>query len=99
MQDRETEAAAESLLIAFKGRRNTTFIGKRTGGFVHNGTYWDLTDGAILWIAEEYVFDRNGLSYPEGLEPDFELEDPPWGTRIDLDPAVIKAERWLSGAN
>ncbi|UWZ83125.1 S41 family peptidase [Occallatibacter riparius] len=95
LHDRGTEGAAESLLIAFKGRSNTLFLGRRTAGYTQVGTFWPLADGAVLWVAQEEVFDRNRQPYAEGIEPDIEIDGPSAPTRITFDPAVQKAEEWL----
>lgn len=94
--DRGTRSAGESLAIAFEGRRRTLFLGERTAGLTDSGTYWDLSDGAVLSIMSERVYDRRGHDYPEGIQPETRVQDPQRVTKISDDPAVLSAEEWLS---
>jgi C-terminal processing protease CtpA/Prc len=94
--DRGTRSAGESLAIAFEGRKRTLFLGERTAGLTDSGTYWDLSDGAVLSIMSERVYDRHGHDYPEGIEPETRVQDPKTITKISDDPAVVAAEEWLS---
>jgi hypothetical protein len=93
--DRSTESGAESLAIGFKGRPATLFVGEHTAGLTSSGTYWNLPDGAVLSIMSQQVSDRDGHSYPEGIEPDTRIADSTSVYRIDEDSAVSAAERWL----
>ncbi len=94
--DRGTQSAGESLAIAFEGRKRTLFLGERTAGLTDSGTYWDLSDGAVLSIMSQRVYDRRGHDYPEGIEPETRVPDPKRVTKISDDPAVLSAEEWLS---
>jgi hypothetical protein len=94
--DRGTQSAGESLAIAFEGRKRTLFLGERTAGLTDSGTYWDLSDGAVLSIMSQRVYDRHGHDYPEGIEPETRVQDPTKVTKISDDPAVLSAEEWLS---
>jgi carboxyl-terminal processing protease len=94
--DRGTQSAGESLAIAFEGRKRTLFLGERTAGLTDSGTFWDLSDGAVLSIMSERVYDRHGHDYPEGIEPETGVRDPKTIVKISDDPAVIAAEEWLS---
>jgi carboxyl-terminal processing protease len=93
--DRSTESGAESLAIGFKGRAATLFVGEHTAGLTSSGTYWNLPDGAVLSIMSQQVSDRNGHSYPEGIEPDMRIADSTSVDRIAEDAAVSAAETWL----
>ncbi len=95
--DRATRGAGESLAIAFKGRPNTYFLGERTGGATEWGPHFLLPDGAILAIMSEQVFDRHREAYPEGLQPDQEVEAPSTIPKISEDPLVLAAQNWLLG--
>lgn len=94
--DHGTSETGEWIAMAFKGRGNTLFIGKRTRGFTEIGVRFELSDGAMLWLEEGQVYDRFNRYYAEGVSPDIEVDDPPSVTRISEDPAVLRAEEWLS---
>jgi carboxyl-terminal processing protease len=94
--DRGTRSAGESLAIAFEGRKRTLFLGERTAGLTDSGTYWDFSDGAVLSVMSQRVYDRHGHDYPEGIEPETRVQDPKGVTKISDDSAVLSAEEWLS---
>ena len=48
--DPHFEGSPQSMLI----------LGERTAGLTDSGTYWDLSDGAVLSIMSQRVYDRHG---------------------------------------
>ena len=94
--DRRTEDGGVTL--AFRGRKNTCFIGQRTAGLAESGTVWNLSDGATLTVPTALQFDRNGEAYPEGVEPDLEVSNPKTVVSPADDPVIVAAEGWLQSA-
>lgn len=93
--DGATGGASEGLAIAFKGRPNTVFAGSRSAGDNAMGTYFRLSDGAVLWILDGETSDRLGQRYPEGIEPDVTLSDQDSAVSLASDSVIVGAEMKL----
>nr|WP_255724013.1 S41 family peptidase [Terrimonas ginsenosidimutans] len=68
-----TASSGEALLLAFKGRPNTTIIGEQTAGHVTNNNSFELEKNVSLSIATAYMQDRSGTVYTHGINPDVEI--------------------------
>jgi hypothetical protein len=94
-------SSGEAIAVALRGRANSRFFGKPTGGATTSTqTVW-MGDGAMLFITNAIYADRTGKVYGGTLEPDEvvvdspdELTDPPpaWSD----DAAVRAAVAWLT---
>ncbi len=70
---RGTASAGEAVAIAFKGRPNTRFFGQATAGLTTAPEPYSLNDGAIIFLSDSYMGDRNGRAYTVDVAPDEEL--------------------------
>lgn len=82
-----TASSGEAVAIAFKGRANTRFFGRRTSGLATANVIRPLPDGSTLVLTTADMLDRHGQDHPEGLVPDIVVEDG--------DDAVEAARAWL----
>jgi len=66
-----TGSAGECVAVAFKGRKNTRFIGETTAGFtIGNNGHWIIDGKAGIVIAESAIVDRNKNIYYYNVQPD-----------------------------
>lgn len=65
-----TASAGEATAIAFVGRPGARSFGQPTAGLTSAPEPYHLSDGSILFLADSYMGDRNGVPYPRGIEPD-----------------------------
>lgn len=70
---RGTASAGEAVAIAFKGRPNTRFFGQTTAGLTTAPEPYILSDGAIIFLSDSYMGDRNGRAYKSNVVPDEEI--------------------------
>jgi C-terminal processing protease CtpA/Prc len=70
---RGTASAGEAVAIAFKGRPDTRFFGSNTSGFTTSPEPYYLSDGAIIFLSDSYMGDRNGTAYKFHVSPDEEV--------------------------
>jgi len=93
--DRGTASSGESLATILKGRKNTRGFGEATYGASTSTRGFKLSDGANLVIAVSTFQDRQGNTYPDGVQPDVAVsigdqkEDPA------KDPVIQAAIAWL----
>lgn len=90
-----TGSSGEFLAMAFKGRKNTIFLGENTGGYVTATKGTSVNKDLYLLISECYGRDRNGNVYREALSPDIRITTPDNFDTIGVDPKVLAAIRWL----
>ena len=66
-----TGSAGECVAVAFKGRKNTIFIGEPTAGYtIGNNGHWIIENKVGIVIAESAIVDRNKNIYYNNVEPD-----------------------------
>jgi C-terminal processing protease CtpA/Prc len=70
---RGTASAGEAVAIAFKGRPNTRFFGQATAGLTTAPEPYILSDGAIIFLSDSYMGDRNGRAYTSNVAPNEEV--------------------------
>ncbi|MGG9964197.1 S41 family peptidase [Ferruginibacter sp. SUN106] len=92
-----TGSAGECVAVAFKGRKNTRFIGETTAGFtIGNNGHWIIKGKAGIVIAESAIVDRNKNIYYYNVQPDEMI----WGgDNFDdylQDKKIQAAIRWFS---
>ncbi|HZW14824.1 MAG TPA: S41 family peptidase [Brevundimonas sp.] len=89
-------SSGEGVAVAFKGRPDTRFFGERTGGLASANNGYRLSDGTNLVVTVAMMMDRDGATYPHGIDPE---EAVPAGEGDPADPedAVVEAARdWLA---
>jgi C-terminal processing protease CtpA/Prc len=87
-------SSGEAVAIAFHGRARTKFFGQRTYGLTTMNGQFQLAD-LKLHVTTGKMADRNGMDFPEGLEPDVQV--PSVATSgTDEDPAIAAARAWLA---
>jgi hypothetical protein len=95
-------SSGEAIAVALRGRKNSRFFGKPTGGATTSTQSVWMGDGAMLFITNAIYADRTGKVYGGKLEPDEvivespdELTDPvpAWSD----DAAIVAAVAWLTG--
>jgi C-terminal processing protease CtpA/Prc len=97
LTSRDTDAAGELLVVAFRGRPQVRSFGEPTGGAPFLSFHTDLSDGAFLAVSGAYAVDRTGRTYDGPIPPD-ERVATDW-TRLgtEQDPVVQAALTWLQG--
>jgi C-terminal processing protease CtpA/Prc len=91
--DDATASSGEGVAVAFAGRAFTRSFGARTYGVASSNEGYPLADGTNVVVTTAMMMDRNGRTYPEGIEPDQvidgEGEDPVDAARtwLALQPA------------
>lgn len=91
--DDATASSGEGVAVAFAGRPLTRSFGARTYGVASSNEGYPLADGTNVVVTTAMMMDRNGRTYPEGIEPDQvidgEGEDPVDAARtwLALQPA------------
>jgi C-terminal processing protease CtpA/Prc len=97
----KTASAAETIVVAFKGRPGTRFFGEPTAGLTTGNRSHILDDGAILAVAATYYADRTGQVYNGSIRPDeviFDLRSQGIGDP-DIDPVMPAGIEWLLNQN
>ncbi|GAB3276691.1 hypothetical protein GCM10027347_50370 [Larkinella harenae] len=87
-----TGSSGENTAISFQGLPNVRTFGQRSAGFTTSNANYELSDGAMLFLAEGVGQDRTGKTYFNGLVPDEEIKEASTGT---IDPAVEAAKSWI----
>jgi len=93
--DGGTVSAGEAVAISFIGRPHTRSFGAHTFGLSTGNKAYPLSDGATLILCEVVEADRNHRVYPDGIEPDVVLPEPPVFPDAKEDAAVQVAVQWL----
>src|SRR5262245_27038729 len=98
LTDEFTASSGEAVVVAFKGRSKTRFIGMPTRGVPTANTPIKLSDGAVLNLTVAVDADRTGKSYDSKIPPDTEVKTnwALYGT--DDDTAIKAAVNWLKSA-
>jgi C-terminal processing protease CtpA/Prc len=95
-------SSGEAIAVAFRGRENTRFLGKPTGGATTSTqTIW-MGDGAMLFVTNAVYADRTGTVYGGKVIPDLVIADSPEELAVPRpplveDPAISDAVDWLRG--
>jgi carboxyl-terminal processing protease len=93
-----TASAGEMLAIAFKGRKNTVFIGEETFGLTTGNVTFPI-DNHLLALSASYSQDRTGNIYNRGVKPDMEWVEGDDFSNISNDKKVDAAIRWMKENN
>lgn len=65
----ETASSGEAIAIAFVGRPNTEFFGRRTRGLATSNQTIPLGEGMVAFVMTSEMADRNGRTFPKGIAP------------------------------
>jgi C-terminal processing protease CtpA/Prc len=95
LTSRLTASSGEALVIAFRGRPRTRFLGEPTAGVPTGNEEKRLRDGAALFLYTTLEADRTGKAYEGKIDPDQRVRADwtRWGT--DQDPVLRAALDWL----
>jgi hypothetical protein len=85
-----TASSGEVVAVAFRGRPDTRSFGAPTAGYSTTNTNFELSDGAMLFLATSVYVDREMNAYGEALPPDEPVAD-----RVDGDAPLERAVQWL----
>jgi carboxyl-terminal processing protease len=91
LTDEFTGSSGEAVAIAFKGRPATRFFGVRSSGYTTGNRGIAMPDGANLVVTVSTMRDRTGRAYPDGVDPDVDVEPGALGE----DPVAARASAWL----
>lgn len=92
--DSAVSSSGDAVAIAFNGRPHTRFFGERTDQRASMNRTFPLQQGA-LQITVGWIADRNGRTFPDGLEPDEAVAYAP-GADGEDDSVVQAAKTWLA---
>ncbi len=87
-----TASSGEVVAVAFRGRAGTRSFGSPTAGYSTSNTQFELSDGALLFLATSVYVDRSLNAYGGELQPDEEVPESKEG-----DAALERAVNWLRG--
>lgn len=90
-----TASAGEIMAVAFKGRKNTIFLGEDTYGLSTINSEFDLGKGYYLALSSAFLADRNGNIYTENVSPDIKIVDGDNFENLTQDLKVNAALEWL----
>jgi carboxyl-terminal processing protease len=94
--DDGVSSSGEGVAVAFKGRPGARFFGERTSGRASATNGYPLSDGTNLVVTIAMMLDRDGATYPHGLDPDVAVAAGE-GDPGDPEDAVVEAARdWLA---
>jgi carboxyl-terminal processing protease len=65
-----TASSGEAIAVSFQGRPNSRFFGVPTIGLVTGNEGFELSDGAMMWLATVWYADRTGQVYKTAIVPD-----------------------------
>lgn len=82
-----TASSGEAIAVAFSGRPETMFFGRRTRGLATSNQMITLGEGLVAFVMTSEMLDRQGRAFPRGIEPPIEDEAP--------EAAQARALAWL----
>ena len=89
-------SSGEGVAVAFRGRAATRFFGQKTGGLASANNGYLLSDGTNLVITVAMMTDRDGATYPHGIEPDQAVAAGDGEAGNPEDAAIEAAQAWLA---
>ena len=92
---RYTISSGEAVATTFKERPNSKFFGEPTGGLTTVTNWEPIDDDLTMSIAVSYYADRKNNIFEQNLRPDINIDFSP-ELALNLDPAVVAAQDWLS---
>lgn len=85
-----TASSGEVVAVAFRGRPGARSFGAPTAGYSTTNTNFDLSDGAMLFLATSVYVDRAMSAYGGAITPDEVVP-----TSTEGDAALERAVQWL----
>ncbi|MBW8848499.1 MAG: S41 family peptidase [Burkholderiales bacterium] len=82
-----TMSSGEALAVAFSGRPQTEFFGRKTRGLATSNQMVPLGDGLVAFVMTSEMADRHGRTFPNGIAPSTEDES--------NEEAGVRAQDWL----
>lgn len=91
---RYTISSGELVAIAFKGRKNTIFIGEDTAGYTTGNGYDKINDELVLVISQDVFIDRDKKRYDNkvGVDEQIEFQHTEF---LENDNQLNRAKEWL----
>ncbi|TDE15394.1 S41 family peptidase [Dyadobacter psychrotolerans] len=91
-----SSSAAEDVIVALKGRKDTRFFGEATRGQVTINSTITIDENTHFSFITSNLKDRNGVVYTKAIKPDETIAaDDNFGD-LKNDPKVVAAIRWLN---
>jgi len=90
-----TGSSGEFLVIAFKGRGNTTLLGATTAGYVTSVKAYSIDEFNLLYLSTGYGVDKKGKVYRSAIRPDIAMAATDQFNNIDRDQKVKSAVDFL----
>lgn len=90
-----TMGSGEFVAVAFKGRKNTLFLGSNSGGYTTVNSHIQVNKDVIMAIAQYAFTDRDGVVYEEFVEVDHLSEIVFHPMKKLKDPCILDAVEWL----
>jgi C-terminal processing protease CtpA/Prc len=92
---RYTISSGELVAIAFKGRKNTIFIGEETAGYTTGNGYDKIDDELVIVISQDVFIDRNKNRYDNkvGVDENIEFQH---SISFEDDNQINRAKAWLN---
>jgi carboxyl-terminal processing protease len=87
-----TASSGEVVAVAFRGRPGARSFGTPTAGYSTTNTNFDLSDGAMLFLATSVYVDRAKNPYGDAIPPDELIP-----TSAEGDAPLERAVQWLRG--
>jgi len=87
-----TASSGEVVTVAFRGRPGARSLGTPTAGYSTTNTNFDLSDGAMLFLATSVYVDRAKNPYGDAIPPDELIP-----TSAEGDAPLERAVQWLRG--
>ncbi|HZS47210.1 MAG TPA: S41 family peptidase [Blastocatellia bacterium] len=95
LTDNFTASSGEAVVVAFRGRNKTEFLGMPTRGLPTANDQFNLSDGAMLNLTVSIDADRTGKTYDSKIPPDIQVKTD-WSLYgTDKDTAVEAAVKWI----
>ena len=93
-----TASSGSNVAIAFKGRKQTVFIGESTAaGYTTSNGYFQFAPNLVMNFAVNYVADSNLNLYPINVNPDILIEGEDNFEKLSEDQKIKRALLWLNG--
>ncbi|WP_443947000.1 S41 family peptidase [Pedobacter sp. AW1-32] len=93
-----TGSSGEVTALAFKGRKNTIFIGGNTAGFTTGNVTWPLPFDSLIALTTGYDSDRDGNYYPY-IVPDLTISKQDNFDNLMYDGNIQEAIKFIKSKN
>ncbi len=90
-----TMSSGEALAMAFRGKPNVTLIGHETAGLTTGKTFYELSDGALIFLTVTIDVDPTGKAYGGKIIPDILLDGSGIGASVERETIPEDVLDWL----